>query len=211
MSAPDAHVLVAAPPTLHRQGLVTTLRDAWPGATLTVTADVQYLPVLLLHQPYALVVVDGSLCAAPLPRLLATLRGTRTHQPLLLLLVGNRLPPAVREALLRAEATTLLSRHASPADVVSAAAPWLSGRLTGSLTTFHTPTRRATPPTPFSRRELEVLRLVVADCCNQEIADRLFLSVRTVESHRRALLQKAGAKTLVGLVVRAVREGWVTA
>jgi DNA-binding NarL/FixJ family response regulator len=56
---------------------------------------------------------------------------------------------------------------------------------------------------------LDVLRLVVADCCNQEIADRLFLSVRTVESHRRALLQKAGAKTLVGLVVQAMREGWV--
>jgi DNA-binding NarL/FixJ family response regulator len=33
--------------------------------------------------------------------------------------------------------------------------------------------------------------------------------VRTVESHRRALLQKTGAKTLVGLVVQAVREGWV--
>jgi DNA-binding NarL/FixJ family response regulator len=66
------------------------------------------------------------------------------------------------------------------------------------------------PATPLSRRELDVLHLVVADHCNQEIADRLFVSVRTVESHRRALLQKTGAKTLVGLVVQAVREGWVT-
>ncbi|GAB2795559.1 DNA-binding NarL/FixJ family response regulator [Hymenobacter luteus] len=49
----------------------------------------------------------------------------------------------------------------------------------------------------------------MADCCNQEIADKLFLSVRTVESHRRALLQKAGTKTLVGLVVQAVRERWL--
>jgi DNA-binding NarL/FixJ family response regulator len=54
-----------------------------------------------------------------------------------------------------------------------------------------------------------VLHLVVADYCNQEIANRLCVSVRTVESHRRMLLQKAGANTSVGLAVRAVREGWV--
>jgi DNA-binding NarL/FixJ family response regulator len=56
---------------------------------------------------------------------------------------------------------------------------------------------------------LQVLSLVVADHCNAEIADKLCLSVRTVESHRRTLLQKAGTKTLVGLAARAVREGWV--
>ena len=56
-----------------------------------------------------------------------------------------------------------------------------------------------------------MLRLVVQDCCNQEIADQLFLSVRTVESHRRALLQKAGVRTLVGLAVQAVKQGWVSA
>ena len=74
------------------------------------------------------------------------------------------------------------------------------------------PQRRAHPylvTENFSARELEVLRLVVADHCNEEIANNLFISVRTVETHRRNLLQKAGARTLVGLVARAVREGWV--
>jgi len=50
---------------------------------------------------------------------------------------------------------------------------------------------------------------VVEDYCNEEIAARLFINVRTVESHRRNLLQKAGARTVVGLAARAVREGWV--
>jgi DNA-binding NarL/FixJ family response regulator len=64
-------------------------------------------------------------------------------------------------------------------------------------------------PTRFSPRELEVLRLVVDDRCNREIADSLYLSVRTIESHRRALLQKSGTRTLVGLVAWALREGMV--
>ena len=42
-----------------------------------------------------------------------------------------------------------------------------------------------------------MLRLVVADHCNQEIANSLCLSTRTVESHRRTLLHKAGTRTLV--------------
>lgn len=61
----------------------------------------------------------------------------------------------------------------------------------------------------FSPRELEVLRLVVGDYRNEQIADQLCLRVRTVESHRRTLLHKAGTRTLVGLAARAVREGWV--
>ncbi|MGI4887198.1 MAG: LuxR C-terminal-related transcriptional regulator [Janthinobacterium lividum] len=71
------------------------------------------------------------------------------------------------------------------------------------------PDLRRRPATDFTARELEVLRLVVADLSNRDIANRLFVSVRTVESHRRALLQKAGARTAVGLAVRAVRAGWV--
>ena len=64
-------------------------------------------------------------------------------------------------------------------------------------------------PEVFSRRELQVLRLVMDDHCNEEIANHLCLSVRTVESHRRTLLQKAGTRTLVGLATRAMRAGWV--
>ncbi|KUG09951.1 helix-turn-helix transcriptional regulator [Solirubrum puertoriconensis] len=204
-------VLVAAPPSLHRQGLLATLRETWPHLALNITADALQLPALLRQQSYALLVLDYALTAQPLPRVLAQLHAIRSQQPVLVL-TAQRLSPTMRVELLQSGPHLLLPRYTTPHDVVVAVAPWVlggSGCATPSNET--TPTRHHAPPTPFSSRELEVLHLVVADCCNQEIAERLCLSVRTVESHRRALLQKTGAKTLVGLVVQAVREGWVVA
>jgi DNA-binding NarL/FixJ family response regulator len=47
----------------------------------------------------------------------------------------------------------------------------------------------------ITRRETEVLALVVEGCSNREIADRLYLSVRTVEKHVESLLRKSGTRT----------------
>ncbi len=62
----------------------------------------------------------------------------------------------------------------------------------------------------FSIRELEVLRLVAADWTSQEIAEHLCISPRTVETHRRMMLEKAGTRSMIGLVSQSVRHGWVT-
>jgi DNA-binding NarL/FixJ family response regulator len=55
-------------------------------------------------------------------------------------------------------------------------------------------------------REMEVLKLIVDEFTNQEIADKLFVSVRTVDAHRRNLLQKTGAKNTAGLVKYAIKS-----
>ena len=55
-------------------------------------------------------------------------------------------------------------------------------------------------------REMEVLKLIVDEYTNQEIADELFVSVRTVDAHRRNLLQKTGAKNTAGLVKYAIKN-----
>lgn len=52
----------------------------------------------------------------------------------------------------------------------------------------------------ITQREKDVLKLIAEECSNQEIADRLFISLRTVETHRYNLLQKLNVKNTVGLV-----------
>jgi len=56
----------------------------------------------------------------------------------------------------------------------------------------------------FSERELEVIKLICKEYTNQEIADKLALSKRTVETHRQRILERIGAKNTVGLVVYAL-------
>ena len=60
--------------------------------------------------------------------------------------------------------------------------------------------------TPLTPRELEVYKLILEEMSNQEIADKLFISVRTVEVHKRNLLEKTGAKNSTGLVLYAIKN-----
>jgi len=55
-----------------------------------------------------------------------------------------------------------------------------------------TPATRSQPPAVLTRRQLDVARLVADDLSNKQIADRLFLSERTVETHITNILNKLG-------------------
>ena len=52
----------------------------------------------------------------------------------------------------------------------------------------------------ITMREQEVLKLIADGCSNKEIAKRLGISVRTVETHRRNITEKLNIKTVAGLI-----------
>jgi DNA-binding NarL/FixJ family response regulator len=58
----------------------------------------------------------------------------------------------------------------------------------------------------ISTREIEVLQLISLGYCNKEIADRLFISRLTVETHRRNMVKKMGFRNAYQLVVWAFKE-----
>ena len=62
----------------------------------------------------------------------------------------------------------------------------------------------------FSDKEMEVLRLLCKGLPNNEIADKLFLSHRTVEGYRNKLLQKTGSTNVLNLVIYALKQKLVT-
>ncbi len=63
---------------------------------------------------------------------------------------------------------------------------------------------------PLSPREIEVLKLIAQEFSNQEIADKLFISIRTVDTHRRNLLEKLRVRNNVGLTKYAISKGWIS-
>ena len=58
----------------------------------------------------------------------------------------------------------------------------------------------------ISKREKEVLKLIVEEYTTQEIADKLYISLKTVESHRSSLLGKLNARNSAGLVRVAIEN-----
>ncbi|SEW25698.1 response regulator [Chitinophaga arvensicola] len=62
---------------------------------------------------------------------------------------------------------------------------------------------------PLTRREKEILKLIAEEHSNQEIAEQLFISLRTVETHRLNLTQKLAVKNTAGLVKEAMKRGIV--
>lgn len=59
---------------------------------------------------------------------------------------------------------------------------------------------------PLTTRELEIIKLIVKDYSSQEIADKLFISIRTVETHRKNIMVKLHAKSIIGLVHYAIQN-----
>src|SRR5690606_18703418 len=66
-----------------------------------------------------------------------------------------------------------------------------------------------TPPPALTRREKEILELIIKEYSNQEIAETLYISLRTVENHRFNLQQKLQVKNTVALVKLAIQMGIV--
>ncbi len=61
----------------------------------------------------------------------------------------------------------------------------------------------------LTRRELEIMKLVCKEYGNAEIAEKLFLSIGTVETHRKRIIAKLGVNNTVGLVKFAIRNGLI--
>ncbi len=61
----------------------------------------------------------------------------------------------------------------------------------------------------LSKREKEILSLIARDFTTQQIAEKLFISVRTVDTHRKNIMTKTNSKSIVGMIKYAIREGLV--
>jgi DNA-binding NarL/FixJ family response regulator len=59
----------------------------------------------------------------------------------------------------------------------------------------------------ITEREKDILKLIAEECSSQQIAEKLFISTRTVETHRHNLLQKLNIKNTAGLVKVALEMG----
>jgi DNA-binding NarL/FixJ family response regulator len=89
--------------------------------------------------------------------------------------------------------------------------PGIAGRVLRSIGTGEKEKEdeKSNPASALSSRELDVLRLVVDGSTNQEIADKLVLSVETVKTHMRHIMEKLAVSDRTQAAVKAMREGLI--
>ena len=118
--------------------------------------------------------------------------------------------------MVEAGARGFLLKDSDIGDVLEAIAAVMGGgsyfspRLLSSLTgRMHAREHDELADDQLSLREREILVAVCRGLSNQEIADELFISKRTVDKHRANILEKTGCKNTANLVVYAIKRGLV--
>jgi two-component system, NarL family, response regulator NreC len=165
------------------------------------------LRYVLGHKPDVLVLdlnMPGEPSLPAIPRFLEASPSTR-----IVVLTMQQEPQFAREALSSGAAGYVL-KEAADDELVEAIHAARDGR------TYVNPSlgaRLATapvgPPGGLSEREADILRLIALGHTNTEIADQLYLSVRTVETHRAHIQQKLGRTTRAELVRFALDHGLI--
>jgi DNA-binding NarL/FixJ family response regulator len=86
----------------------------------------------------------------------------------------------------------------------------VSGKLIHAINSFDEPEKKIKKFLPLTDREIEFLKSVCTEMTYKEIADKMFLSARTIDGYRNDLFEKLNVKTRVGLVMYAIKNGIVS-
>ena len=169
------------------------------------------LQVIRAHRPTVAVLdlnMPGGSSLEAIPRLRQS-----TPETAIVVLTMQDDPAFARQALQGGALGFVLKEAADeePLEAVKLAArgdTYLNPRLGARMAAQPPPP--AGPPDGLSDRELDVLRLIALGHTNTEIGQQLFLSVRTVETHRAHIQQKTRLSTRAELVHYAIEHGLIT-
>ena len=211
---PPTGIVLADARPLFRCGLLHVLAQAFATHQLLEVSTAHTLLDLVSSQPLRLVILSTNLPDGPArpENVLSALREAQPQVAIIVIVDPATTSELAMLRLLRQRISSLLLRTITPAEICAAVGAVLQHGsyypayalqlLENQL--HQRPSRTAEG---FSNRQLEVLRLIAADYSNEEIAEYLCTSVRTVEYHRSQMLQKAGVRTTLGLVLFAQRQG----
>ena len=193
-----------------------TLFASIPGVQVTGTLnDSRQVYDTLTHNP-----VDVLVCDLHMPHLSGIdliLRLKQTHPDVkVLLLTMADDAQTIREAV-RAGVCGYVLKRAGRYELETAITVLMQGKRYFSPDVLDQLSQlEATGPndhdllTCLTDREVDVLRLIADENPTHQIAEKLFISVPTVETHRRHLMQKLGVKSVVGMVKFAMKYGLVS-
>lgn len=135
----------------------------------------------------------------------------KTHRNVRFLVMGPSRCPRFITSLFRAGIAAYLLKRTSPEDLfavwsqVEEGKTYLDPKLKEQWLNQQFRLKPATTVT-LSKREKQVLQLIVEEFTTEEMAKRLFISISTVETHRANILGKLGVRNVAGIVREAMQR-----
>lgn len=210
----NIRVLLADDHAVVREGL-KALISAEPGMELVGEAsDGRVALELTAELDPDVVVVDVSMPELNGAEVTAQLRAARPDRKVLALTVHE--DRGYMRQLLRAGAAGYVLKRAAPSELVQAIRAVADGGTyldpafaDGSSESAADGATREGNGAELSDRETEVVRFIALGYSNKEIAARLKLSVKTVETYKTRSMEKLGVRTRVDIVQYAAKRGWL--
>jgi DNA-binding NarL/FixJ family response regulator len=211
----DILVAIADDEALFRKGMQLILHD-YPG--IRVILEAEHGEDLLQKIRTSTELPDVLLLDLKMPVLggVETAEIIRTEFPSIhIIVISSHVSPAFILNMIEIGAASYLGKNAHPDEVVETIRMvqekgFYYNQLTmeiirGNMTGQKQLKRQRNLEVELTTREKEILQLICEECTTQEMAERLFISSRTVEGHRNNLLSKLNCRNTAGLVVYAIQ------
>ena len=201
-----AKIFIADDHRLYLEGIATFMSQAFGHQIIGKAYNGQQAIEQLANIEPDLILLDVDM---PLSNGLEVTRWIKQHKPALPILIMTMHHDAeTARRFLEEEVAGYILKTAEVDEVHKAIEQIINGSRYWSARVLHTLYTQPEPanntPVKLTRREKEVLKLLLKECTTHQIAEKLFISPYTVESHRKNLLSKFGVKSTIGLVKSAL-------
>lgn len=203
-------IILADSLELFREGVRSTLESAPEYRVIHLTSSASGLLTYFRKHPDALCIAGSSVQDMNVRDLLAGLRNIRADAKLIVVNHSSSLKHL--DIALKAGVHGYITRHTQARELLATVSEVTAGRTyfcksAASQMIGHYRESSAAKPYKVTKREQEILSLIVKGNTSPEIAKQLYISVRTVETHRANLLKKLKLKNTAALVRYAVQDG----
>jgi DNA-binding NarL/FixJ family response regulator len=205
-------LLIADDHQLFLDGVVSLLKDE-PGIVITATAEDGLQALSLIERNE----FDVCLLDISMPKMdgIAAARRIRERRPALrILILTTYNDRQIIEEMIRIGVSGYLLKNSTRSELIEGIQRVARGEShfinvpeDGMVQRYTSPSKTKKNQVILTHREEEILKLLAKEYTNERIAEKLKISFRTVETHRKNMMQKTNAHNLAGLLTYAYSNG----
>lgn len=210
-------MLLADDHRIFAEGLLSVLQKQFKAASITAVSSGEEAWKKIEENPgsWQLLITDISMHHMSGIELTKKVKAKFPQLKVLVLSMHNE--REIVSAILEAEAEGYVLKNSSAQDITNAVTEIMSGSthygrevLNVMLQKMQGDKKKEEAKKVLSAREREILQLIIEEYSSEQIGEKLFISKRTVETHRANILEKTACHNIIGLIKYAVRNKLVT-